>query len=99
MNVSAYSSPKSLARWIASPEKENKNPRLNFLSSHESVSTIFPETPLNKTFKGYWRSINMEKSIIKNEIDVYHGLSNEIPRIKSHNKGSLYFHQSHGVDD
>ena len=65
--------------------KENKNPRLNFLSSHESVTTIFPETPLNKTFKGYWRSINMEKSIIKNEIDVYHGLSNEIPRIKSHN--------------
>lgn len=65
--------------------KENKNPRLNYLSSHKSVSTIFPETPLNKTFKGLWRSINMEKSIIKNEIDVYHGLSNEIPRIKSHN--------------
>ena len=65
--------------------KENKNPRLNFLSSHKTVSTIFPETPLNKTFKGLWRSINMEKSIIKNEIDVYHGLSNEIPRIKSHN--------------
>ena len=65
--------------------KENKNPRLNYLSSHKSVSSIFPETPLNKTFKGLWRSINMEKSIIKNEIDVYHGLSNEIPRIKSHN--------------
>ena len=27
----------------------------------------------------------MEKSIIKNEIDIYHGLSNEIPRIKTHN--------------
>ncbi|MEC7526917.1 MAG: glycosyltransferase family 1 protein [Bacteroidota bacterium] len=65
--------------------KENKSPRLNYLSSHKSVTTIFPETPLNKTFKGLWRSINMEKSIIKNEIDVYHGLSNEIPRIKSHN--------------
>ena len=65
--------------------KENKNPRLNYLSTHKSVSSIFPETPLNKTFKGLWRSINMEKSIIKNEIDVYHGLSNEIPRIKSHN--------------
>ena len=65
--------------------KENKNPRLNYFSTHKSVSSIFPETPLNKTFKGLWRSINMEKSIIKNEIDVYHGLSNEIPRIKSHN--------------
>ena len=27
----------------------------------------------------------MEKSIIKNEIDIYHGLSNEITRIKTHN--------------
>ena len=64
--------------------KESKNPRLNFLSNYENVSSIFPETPLNKTFKGYWRSINMEKSIMKNEIDIFHGLSNEIPRIKNH---------------
>jgi hypothetical protein len=26
----------------------------------------------------------MEKSIAKSEIDIYHGLSNEIPRIKNH---------------
>lgn len=63
--------------------KEFKNPRLNFLSNHENISSIFPENPLNKTFKGLWRSINMEKSILKSEIDLYHGLSNEIPRIKN----------------
>jgi len=64
--------------------KEDDNPRLNFLSDHENVSSIFPVTPINKTFKGFWRSINMEKAITRNEIDIYHGLSNEIPRIKNH---------------
>jgi glycosyltransferase involved in cell wall biosynthesis len=64
--------------------KEFNNPRLNFLSNYDNISSIFPESPLNKTFKGLWRSINMEKSIAKSEIDIYHGLSNEIPRIKNH---------------
>ncbi len=64
--------------------KELKNPRLNFLSNNSNISSVFPESPINKTFKGLWRSINMEKSIIKSEIDIYHGLSNEIPRIKNH---------------
>tara|TARA_B100001287_G_scaffold134330_1_gene113095 strand:- start:8326 stop:9453 length:1128 start_codon:yes stop_codon:yes gene_type:complete len=64
--------------------RESKNPRLNFLTNNDNISSIFPETPINKTFKGLWRSINMEKSITKSEIDIYHGLSNEIPRIKNH---------------
>ena len=64
--------------------KEYDNPRLNFLSNNNNISSIFPESPINKTFKGLWRSINIEKSIIKSKIDIYHGLSNEIPRIKNH---------------
>ncbi len=64
--------------------KEFKNPRLNFLNNNENTETIFPDTPIDKTFKGFWRSVNMEKSIIKNKIELYHGLSNEIPRIKEH---------------
>lgn len=64
--------------------KEFKNPRLNFLSNYNNVESVFPETPINKTFKGLWRSVNMGKSITKNEIDIFHGLSNEIPRIKNH---------------
>jgi glycosyltransferase involved in cell wall biosynthesis len=65
--------------------KDIDSPRLEFLLEHQNVSSIFPENKLNKTFKGLWRTINMEKSIIKNEIDLYHGLSNEIPRIKNKN--------------
>ena len=50
--------------------KEFKNPRLNFLNNHDNVETIFPDTPIDKTFKSYWRSINMEKTIIKNDVDI-----------------------------
>jgi glycosyltransferase involved in cell wall biosynthesis len=56
---------------------------LSFLSDFNNVETVFPDTPLHKTFKGYWRSINLEKSLIKDKIDIYHGLSNEIPRTRS----------------
>ena len=45
--------------------KEYKNPRLNFLNNNENTETIFPDSPIDKTFKGYWRSVNMEKSILK----------------------------------
>lgn len=69
-------------QYVLFAPKNSKNPRLDFLSEHENISSIFPENKLNKTFKGLWRTINMEKSIIKNEIELYHGLSNEIPRIK-----------------
>ena len=60
--------------------KSLRNPRLSFLSDFSNVTTKFPETPVHKTFKGYWRSINLEKSLIKDDISLFHGLSNEIPR-------------------
>ena len=70
-------------QYVLFAPKDSESPRLNFLSEYENISSIFPDNKLNKTFKGLWRTINMEKSIIKNEIDLYHGLSNEIPRIRN----------------
>ena len=72
-------------QYVLFAPKDLVNPRLNFLSEHKNICSIFPENQLNKTFKGLWRTINMEKSIIKNGIDLYHGLSNEIPRIRNKN--------------
>jgi len=63
--------------------KQSKNPRLSFLKDYDNVKTIVPNTPLHKTFKAYWRSINLEKTLSKDNIDIYHGLSNEIPRRRS----------------
>ncbi len=60
--------------------KSTRNPRLSFLSEFNNVTTKFPDSPVHKTFKGYWRSINLEKSLVKDKVDIFHGLSNEIPR-------------------
>jgi glycosyltransferase involved in cell wall biosynthesis len=64
--------------------KPSKNPRLSFLQDFNNVETIVPNTPLHKTFKAYWRSINLEKTLLNDKIDLYHGLSNEIPRRRSY---------------
>jgi len=60
--------------------KITKNPNLGFIKDHNNVKEITPTTPLDKTFKGLWRSINLEKTLINDKIDIFHGLSNEIPR-------------------
>ena len=50
--------------------KDSENSRLDFLSNYDNTYSIFPTNKLNKTFKGLWRTINMEKSIIKNDVEI-----------------------------
>lgn len=44
-----------------------------------SSRTIVPSSPLFKIFRSAWRSKFITKDIAKSRIEVYHGLSNEIP--------------------
>ncbi len=37
-------------------------------------------TPASSLFSSYWRSQGIIKDLIKNDIDIYHGLSHEIPK-------------------
>lgn len=73
--------------------KISSNPRLRFLEGKE-FKTITPSTPITKGFKSYWRSMAMEKDINSNQIDVFHGLSNEIPqrKFKSNTKYVVTIH-------
>jgi glycosyltransferase involved in cell wall biosynthesis len=49
----------------------------------EKVHLIQPETTFGKLFPSWWRSRGIKTDILKNEIDIFHGLSNELPvRIK-----------------
>ena len=34
---------------------------------------------INKTLQAYWRSKSIVKDLLNNKIDIYHGLSNELP--------------------
>ncbi len=57
-----------------------ENPRFDFVNLYKNVHSHSPESPYHKRFKGIWRTLDLEKELLKNEIDVFHGLSNEIPK-------------------
>ena len=46
--------------------------------SHRSVKVIYP--PLSLSGKLYWKTFGARKSLRDNQIDLYHGLSQQIPR-------------------
>lgn len=45
----------------------------------ENMNVIYPGSCLNRKLSSYWRSYNMSGAIRKHGIDIYHGLSNELP--------------------
>ena len=60
---------------LFAPKKTN----LFNISGLKNVDAITPLNFLGKTFKGWWRRIGMVKQIVNAEIDIYHGISNELP--------------------
>lgn len=68
-------------------------PRVNNDSSIDS-STKLPEGKLNNFFSGLWRNNWVVKDLIKDQIDIYHGLSGEIPvgLSKKHIKSVVTIH-------
>ena len=55
------------------------NDRLNFLKNQSNISIRAPHKLLDKIFSSYWRTKNILNDIEKDNIDIYHGLSHEIP--------------------
>tara|TARA_B100000900_G_scaffold416182_1_gene449787 strand:+ start:1421 stop:2536 length:1116 start_codon:yes stop_codon:yes gene_type:complete len=62
--------------YLFSPIITNK-PRLEFINNNLNI--ISPKGIINKLFPSYWRSKNIIKDLKKNKIDLYHGLSHELP--------------------
>lgn len=58
--------------------KLNQNPRLDFIKSYPSVSVHFP-TGIKRTLHPLWRSYCVKEDIKKHQIDIFHGLSHELP--------------------
>jgi hypothetical protein len=44
------------------------------------MPVIEPEKGLDRMMRSYWRSFRMGTDIYKHKIDIFHGLSNELPR-------------------
>lgn len=56
--------------------KVKKNSRADFLKQFPNIITI---TPVGKLIKSWWRSKGVVEDLKRDKIDVYHGLSHEIP--------------------
>ncbi|MDY3089712.1 MAG: glycosyltransferase family 1 protein [Porphyromonas sp.] len=56
------------------------NPRLyEHLLDYRSVSLQTPETAIGQTLGTYWRNWGLKPMLREEEVDIYHGLSNELP--------------------
>lgn len=45
----------------------------------ENAETALPASFFARQFKSYWRSVRLKHRLLKDKIDLYHGLSNELP--------------------
>jgi glycosyltransferase involved in cell wall biosynthesis len=59
--------------------KEKGNSRLAFLDNRNNTFVRTPQSLLNKALKSYWRSKSIVSDLFNNKIDIYHGLSHELP--------------------
>lgn len=57
------------------------NPKVSdrFTKAHEDLIEILPKGFLNSRFHAYWRSFGMIKDLKKTKLDLFHGLSHELP--------------------
>jgi glycosyltransferase involved in cell wall biosynthesis len=56
--------------------KVKANNRLSFLNNYSSIKTV---TPKSKLFTSWWRSKGVVNDLLHDRINIYHGLSHELP--------------------
>ena len=59
--------------------KAKENKQISFLKNKENILVRTPFSFVGNLFKKYWRNKNIIKDLVQDEIDIYHGLSHEIP--------------------
>lgn len=72
----------ALMRDYPAHEYQLYTPRLQERYLHELDGTFtlhMPETRLSQALHPWWRSYSITEDLLRNMVDVYHGLSNELP--------------------
>ncbi|MEE3037895.1 MAG: glycosyltransferase family 1 protein [Bacteroidota bacterium] len=59
--------------------KAVKNKRLDFIQSQPNIKVHTPQRILHKSIPSLWRSLSLTHEIEKYNLDIYHGLSHELP--------------------
>ncbi|MBP1618433.1 MAG: pglJ 2 [Bacteroidetes bacterium] len=65
--------------YILFAPKKKENAQLAKIRLRPSVSFIFPTKLLSKILPSFWRMFWIKSDLKKEKIDIYHGLSNELP--------------------
>ena len=58
---------------------KRENPNLEKLLARKQVSIRYPQSKWNRTFRSLWRVWSICRDIQKDRIELFHGLSNELP--------------------
>lgn len=64
--------------FVYGPPPKDERGKL-WLKKHPKLELRVPTSFLGKTFSSAWRSVFLDKVISKDHLDLYHGLSHEIP--------------------
>lgn len=59
---------------------------INWVKNHPNLNIVTPESLLLKKVPSIWRSFLLEKELNKHKLDIYHGLSHELPKLTSKHK-------------
>jgi glycosyltransferase involved in cell wall biosynthesis len=65
-------------QYILFAPKQRTSKRLKTILSRENVTFVFPRG-ISRLFPSLWRVFGMKRTIKKNQIDIFIGLSNELP--------------------
>jgi glycosyltransferase involved in cell wall biosynthesis len=78
--------------FLYTPSTENA---ISFPLS-ENTKIVTPSGIFNRFMKTYWRSFKLAGNIKKDKLDIYHGLSNEVPQ-NAHKTGAKIFTTIHDL--
>lgn len=67
-------------QYLLYTPKVTNNPRVSFLEGNTQYKVHTPNSFLHTTFPGIWRSASLRKQLQKDGIEIYHGLSHELPK-------------------
>lgn len=62
--------------YLYNPKKSNNS---NFTVNNTNIFECFPKGNLSKKFYNFWRQKGVVKDLIRDKINIYHGLSGELP--------------------
>ena len=59
--------------------KKTTNDRLSFLKNKSIYQVKEPKSLLGKVFTSWWRTSQLTKELVKDKVNIFHGLSHELP--------------------